>query len=144
MSASRYCASFVGFALLLAAGCDNKSTSGGGGATGDGYGKKLVGVWEGEPDAKDDKKMDAASAEFKADGTCKLGEGPFAMNGKYTVTKEDGKVVSLDIEMPNPFADEKDKDKLEKKSFTATFEDADTVTITPTDKAAPKKMKRKK
>lgn len=110
----------------------------------EGYDKKLVGRWEATGDAKDEQKIDTITIEFKADGTIELVSGPFDLAGTYKVTKEEGKVLSLDVELASPFGGEKDKDKLEKRAFKVTFEDADTMTMTPTDKPDPKKLKRKK
>ena len=127
-------APFIGIALV-ATGCDSKGSSAPAGSGADGYGAKLVGTWE-EDGAKKDE---AVTMEFKADGSCKLVMGPIDMAGTYKVTKEEGKVVSFDMELK--FGGEKDKGK---QTFTATFDDADTITMTPTDKPDPKKMKRKK
>jgi hypothetical protein len=133
----------VGLALVVAVGCDNKSSSGGGGGDkkGDGYGAKLVGTWA-EVDAPADKKEkdDAATVEFKSDGTIKIVMGPFEMAGTYKVAKEDGKAVTFEAVLDHPF----EKGKKDTKTFTATFDDADAMTMSPTDKPDPKKFKRKK
>ncbi|HVK07885.1 MAG TPA: hypothetical protein VM597_03810 [Gemmataceae bacterium] len=147
MSVQARCGVFVvALALASAAGCDNKSSSAAGGGDkkgdagkADGYAAKLVGTWL-EADAPADKKDDAARVEFKADAGMKIEMGPFEMAGTYKVTKDDGKTVTFEALLDHPF----EKGKKDTKTFTATFDDADTMTMTPTDKSDPKKFKRTK
>jgi hypothetical protein len=136
--ASRWGCVVFGFTLLFTAGC------------GGGYGKKLVGTWEGGgDDGTPLGKLSAMTVEFKADGGLKVAMGPIELTGTYKVVKEDGKVLTVDSEMSFAGFGEikvegKDKEKTDKKTFTITFEDDDTITMNPTDKPDPKKLKRKK
>jgi hypothetical protein len=147
----------LGLGMIAVTGCDKNATSGGGGTTSaaggtdnkgggggtDSYGKKLVGVWEGKERFGD--KEETMTMEFKADGAMKMVMGPFEMKGTYKVTKEDGKVVTIDTEMSlEGFGDPKDPPKTDKKTLTATFEDANTMVMQKTgDKPDPLKLKRK-
>jgi hypothetical protein len=125
---------FVVVASLSAAGC------------GDSYGKKLVGVWEGKPEGADAPKELGdlkVTMEFKADGGLKMALGPFEVTGTYKVTKEDGKTVTIDTEVtPAALGELKGTGKNEKKTLTAVFEDADTMTLSQAGEK-PVKMKRK-
>lgn len=135
MTASRIPAVIFCLGLVLTAGCSG------------GYGKKLVGTWEGGDDATPLGKMGVVTVEFKADGGMKMVVGPIDITGTYKVVKEDGKVLTVETELTMAGMGDlkmgtKDKDK--KQSFTVTFEDDDTITMSPTDKPDPKKLKRKK
>jgi hypothetical protein len=146
----RICAIGLGLSIALTIGCENKSgstssgaatiTSGGGADT---YAKKLVGVWEGKLDfGGKDAPM---TVEFKADGSMKISMGgEFESKGTYKVVKEEAKVVTVDTETSNPFADPKGAPKMDKKTMTATFEDANTIVLQHVgDKPDPLKLKRK-
>jgi hypothetical protein len=58
------------------------------------------------------------------------------------LAKEEGKTMTIDTEVSIKGFGEPGKS--DKKSFTIVFDDADTITMTRTDKAEPKKFKRKK
>jgi hypothetical protein len=152
----RICAIALGLGIALTVGCDNKSgsTSSGavsgspaapskGGGGDDGYGKKLVGVWEGKEKFGD--KEETMTVEFKSDGSMKMTMGPFDMKGTYKVVKEEGKTVTIDTEMSiEGFGDAKAPPKTDKKTLTATFEDANTVVLQKVgEKPDPLKLKRK-
>jgi hypothetical protein len=140
----RFAGILLGIALL-SAGCDKSATTGPGKPGDETYGKKLVGVWEGTEEGKKGEKPETVTVEFKADNTMKIIMGPFALAGTWKVAKEEGKTVTIDTEvtLDIPELKEKDKPKADKKTFTVTFEDANNITLTPTDKPDPKKLKRK-
>ena len=128
--------------VFLAAGCEKSSTTSGkpGDET---YAKKLVGVWEGTEEGPKAGKPETVTVEFKADNTMKIAMGPFEMKGTWKVAKEEGKTVTIDTEVTLDIPELKDKQKADKKTFTVTFDDENNITMTPTDKADPKKLKRK-
>lgn len=134
----------IGFAVVAMLGCgDTKSTftstaTISGAPTkpsGDGYSKKLVGVWEGKENLGD--KEFKVTIEFTTDGSLKVQMDELAMKGTYKVVKEEGKTVTIDTEMAFEGA------PAQKKKMTAIFEDADNITMSPTDMPDPKKLKRK-
>ena len=129
--------------VLVTAGCDKSGTTPLAGKPGDEtYAKKLVGTWEGSEDGP--KGKETVTVEFKADGAMKFIMGPFDMTGTYKVTKEEGKTVTIDSEMTlGGLEGVKDAPKPDKKTFTVTFEDANTMVMSPTDKKDPKTFKRK-
>jgi hypothetical protein len=132
---------------LAAVGCDKAAstgTSGAGKPAEESYSKKLVGVWEGEPEKLGDKDL-TMTIEFKADNTFKMAAGPFEFPGTWKVAKEDGKTVTIETEVEDPFGAGKDKKASPKKdTFTIAFEDANTMTMSKDGpKPDPKKMKRK-
>jgi hypothetical protein len=148
----RNCAIALGLGIALMIGCDNKSGSTSSGAVSgsgaapskngggdDGYGKKLVGVWEGKD------KEETMTVEFKADGGMKISMGPIELKGTYKVVKEDDKTVTFDAELAfEGFGDPKAPAKADKKTLTATFEDANTIVMQHVgDKPDPRKLKRK-
>ena len=144
----RFTALMLGAAVLFAAGCDKSSSTGtGAGSGGQGGTKsKLVGTWEGSDDdmkGKDGKPA-TVTVEFKADGSITVAMGPIDMKGTWKMTKEEGKTMTIDTEMTMPgFEDPKAPSKPKHTVFTITFEDANTIEMTPTDKKDPKKLKRK-
>jgi hypothetical protein len=134
----------VGFAVVAMVGCgDTKTTLKVTVATsvtlakpsGDGYSKKLVGVWEGKENLGD--KEFKVTIEFTTDGSLKVQMDELAMKGTYKVVKEEGKTVTIDTEMAFEGA------PAQKKTMTAIFEDADNITMSATDQPDPKKLKRK-
>ncbi len=138
--------------VLLMAGCDKAGTTGaaGGGAnkSADSYAKKLVGTWEGtDSDMKDkDGKAAVVTVVFAADGKMTTAVGPFDLRGTYKVTKEDGKTLTLDTEQTfdTPGFKGKDDNKPKSVGMTVTFDGDDAITMSPTDKNDPKRLKRKK
>ena len=145
----------VGLAVALMAGCDKSATTPLGGTTtvmqgpgkpGDpGAGKQLVGVWESVNEPKKGEADDKATVEFKADGglTITMGTPPMSleMTGTWKPAKDEGKTVTIDTDVTIKGFPE---GKSDKKVFKITFDDADTMTMTPADKPDPKKFKRKK
>ena len=139
MSVRSRCGVLVVGLALVAAGCDAKSSSSGGGA-GQPYGKKLVGRWEGSLDEKGEKPM-PVTAEYNADNTFKGVFGPFAMSGTWKLVKEDGKTVTIETEA----APDEMKDMKQKTTLKLVFEDDDTLVMSKDgDRPDPVKMKRKK
>jgi hypothetical protein len=133
----------VGLALVALVGCrDTKTTfavtvaTSGAAAkpSADFYSKKLVGVWEGTAPKDPDRKV---TLEFKADATLTFTIGGMLVPGTYRIMKEEGKVVTLVTELK--YADEKES----KTTMKATFDDADSMTMTPVDKNDPVRLKRK-
>ena len=152
----RFNAVLLSSAIVFAAGCEKSSTTGSGGGgsggtppragkTDDGAGKKLVGTWEGTDESMPDKdgKPVTVTFEFKADGKMAINMGPFDLTGTYKVTKEDGKTLTVDTEMSLPDLGGKGAGNSDKKVFTITFENDNTIVMTPTDKKDPKTFKRK-
>jgi hypothetical protein len=132
--------------VFLSTGCEKSSTTPPAGKPGDEtYAKKLVGVWEGTEEGPKGDKPETATIEFKADNTMKIAAGPFEMKGTWKVVKEEGKTVTIDTEMSSPF-DEPGKGPAKTKamSFSIVFDDANNITMTPTYKNDPKKLKRKR
>jgi hypothetical protein len=112
----------------------------------DGFSKKLVGIWEGTDDDFKDKdgKGGVVTVEFKADGKLKINLGPFDLTGTYKVAKEDGKTLTVDTEVSLAGFPGKGESKSDKKTFSITFENDNTIVMSPTDKKDPKTLKRKK
>jgi hypothetical protein len=138
----RFAATLLGVALL-SAGCEKSATTGPGKPGDETYAKKLVGVWEGSEDFGG--KSETVTIEFKADNTMKIAMGPIAMVGTWKVVKEEGKTVTIETEVTLDIPELKGKDtpKPDKKTLTATFDDANNITMTQPDKPDPKKLKRK-
>lgn len=145
----------IGLAVALMTGCDKSPTTPAAGTTtvmhgpgkpGDpGAGKQLVGVWESVEEAKKGAPDEKSTVEFKADGgmAITMGSPPkaFELTGTWKLAKDEGKMVTIDTDLTiKGFPD----GKSDKKEFKITFDDADTMTMTPADKPDPKKFKRKK
>jgi|SRR4051812_5583232 len=139
----------LGLAAALMAGCDKSPTTAAGGAStlgasgkpaDAGAGKQLVGVWESVEEAKKGEPDDKATVEFNADGGLKIAMGPFEMTGTWKLAKEEGKTLTVDTDVVMKGFGE---GKSDKKSFKIVFDDANTMTMTPTEKPDPKKFKRK-
>jgi hypothetical protein len=143
----RFAGMLLGVALL-SAGCEKSATTGPGKPADETYGKKLVGVWEGTPEGKDDFPG-PITFEFKADNSLKMTLGAaekksFEMTGSWKLVKEEGKTLTLDSEMTSPFDDPKGPKKTQKKTLSVVFDDADTITISEVgEKPNPLKLKRK-
>jgi uncharacterized protein (TIGR03066 family) len=145
----------IGLGVALVTGCDKSATTPAAGtptttaapgkpADSD-AGKQLVGVWESVNEPKKGEADDRATVEFKADGglTITMGSPPmtFEMTGTWKMAKDEGKTVTIDTDLTlKGFPD----GKSDKKVFKITFDDADTMTMTPADKPDPKKFNRKK
>ena len=142
----------LGLAAALTTGCDKSATTGAAtstttsaGAPGkpadSGAGNKLVGIWESTEEAKKGEPDEKATAEFKADGGLSIVLGPFEMVGTWKQAKEEGNTLTIDTEVT---IKDLPGGKSDKKTFKIVFDDANTMTMTPTDKPDPKKFKRKK
>ena len=105
-----------------------------------GAANRLVGTWESIEEAKKGGPDENATVEFKADGGMKIVMGPFEMTGTWKMAKDEGKTVTIDTDVTMKGLGE---GKSDKKSFKITFDDANTMTMTPTDKPDPKKFKKK-
>jgi hypothetical protein len=138
----------LGLMVALITGCDKAATTASGGAStttapgrpGDTAGSKLAGAWESVEEGKKDD--DKATAEFKSDGGLTIVMGPFELTGTWKLTKEEGKTMTIETELTPKGLGE--PGKADKKSFKIVFDDADTMTMTPTETPDPKKFKRKK
>jgi hypothetical protein len=137
----------VGLAAALITGCDKSATTAAGASTtaapgkpaDSGAGDKLVGVWESVEEAKKGEPGDKETVDFKKDGGLSI-MGPFELTGTWKLAKDEGKTITIDTELtPKGF----EKGKSDKKTFTITFDDANTMTMTPTDNPSPRKFKRK-
>lgn len=151
----RFKAALLSAAVLFAAGCDKSGTelavrtsstgSAGRAAPADEPGKNLVGTWEAtEDDVYDKNGPSRTTVEFKADGRMSFKTGPVEMNGSWKVAKEEGKVLTVDTEMMVPDSGGKREKNSDKKTFVITFENENTVVMTPTGKKDPMTLKRKK
>jgi hypothetical protein len=128
---------------VVSVGCD-KSGSTAGKPADETYSKKLVGVWEGTEEGAKGDKPETVTFEFKADTGLRVAAGPIELTGTWKVVKEEGKTLTVDTEMSfPPLGDPKAAPKPDKKTLSVTFEDANTIVVTPTDKHDPKKLKRK-
>jgi hypothetical protein len=139
----------LGLAAALMAGCDKSATTAAAGAgttaapgkpPDSGAANKLVGTWESVDEPKKGEPDDKTTVEFKADGGMKIVMGPFEMTGTWKTAKDEGKTVTIDTDVTMKGFGE---GKSDKKVFKITFDDANTMTMTPTDKPDPKKFKKK-
>jgi hypothetical protein len=147
MYASRFKLLLICTALGIAAGYESNGTvSGAPIKEGEGYSKKLVGTWEGTDEDMKDKegKPGVISVEFETDGKLKISVGPFDLTGTWKVAKENGKTLTVDTEVSFPDFGGKGESKSDKKTFSITFENDNTIVMSPTDKKDPKTLKRKK
>ena len=108
---------------------------------GDEYSQKLIGVWEGA-DVRNNQQV-SFGIEFKAGGGLKFVlAGGHELVGTWNRTKEDGKTVTVDVELSH---DPGNGDGAgHKVTFLFAFENANEVMISAVgDQSDPKKMKRK-
>lgn len=139
----------LGLAAALMTGCDKSATTASGGGTtttapgrgGDTAGSKLAGVWEGAEEPKKGEPDFKSMVEFKNDGGLSMVMGPFDLTGTWKLAKDEGKTVTIDTEMTAK--DDPDR-KSKRMTFKITFDDDNTITMTPTEKDQPMKLKRKK
>jgi len=145
----------IGLAAALMTGCDKSATTASGGASAttaapgkpadSGAGNKLVGVWESVEGAKKGEPDDKSTVEFKKDGELSIrmdlgGKEPFELTGTWKMVKEEGKTVTIETGLTPKGLPE---GKSDKKTFTISFDDPNTMTMTTADKPDPKKYKRK-
>ena len=81
-----------------------------------------------------DGKPATITVVFKADGKLAITMGPFDLIGTWKLTKEDGKALTIDTEMTLPDFGGKGENKSDKKVFSITFENDNTIVMTPTEK----------
>jgi len=146
MSVSTRVAGVLLGVVFLTTGCDKSSTTPPGKPGDETYGKKVVGVWEGTDPEMKGPKGESMTMEFKADGGFKVSLGPDPIiTGTWKLVKEEGKTLTIDTEASFVgFGDPKAPAKVDKKTVSVVFEDADTIVMSGGDKPKSEKLKRKK